>query len=391
MSHIDEGLLHAYLDGETAGAERSGLEQHLEGCAECRDRLEQARTLRDRSAAILSGSGPASVAPPPFEQIVARSRAVEARRRVFRLNRLTALGWAATIVLAVGVGWIARGTLGFGERPVSESGFTIADSAAPQLAEQVAQPEAEAPERALERAPTREGRVESGRAQRRDEPAPTVLKSEVSPAEEKPADVRAEPEEARAKMAEADVEQQPAAGVATPAAPAAAPARGRGAIAQADSMEQAQRERKAARGAAAEDAFAAGEVDLDAILGGAGEGTAWRVADEATAGERLGGAVMRLPGADVVAYLVPAEPDRAAMQVVQRLESGDIVVLTQEPAAAISAAEEEMGARDELMAMNEPASQVEAASVTLRRGDYVLTLRGNLPPDSLRALLEQLP
>jgi hypothetical protein len=385
MSHIDEGLLHAYLDGETAGAERSGLEQHLEGCAECRARLEQARALRDRSAAILSGSGPASVTPPPFEQVVARSRAVETRRRVFRLNRLTALGWAATIVLAVGVGWIARGTLGFGEGPAREAGFALVDSTAPQVAEQIAQPEAGAPERTLARAPTREGRI------RRDEPAPTTLKSEVAPTQDAPADVRAEPEEARAKMAEADVEQQPAAGVATPAAPPAVLGRGRVALAQADSMEQAQRERKAARPAAAEDAFAAGAVDLDAILGEAGEGTAWRVADEATAGERLGGAVTQLPRAEVVAYLVPAEPDRAAVQVVQRLESGDIVVLTQEPAAAISAAEEELGARDELMAMNEPASQTKAASATLRRGDYVLTLRGGLPPDSLRALLEQLP
>jgi hypothetical protein len=387
MSHIDEGLLHAYLDGETAGAERSGLEQHLEGCAECRDRLEQARALRDRSAAILSGSGPARVTPPPFEQVVARSRAVEARRRVFRLNRLTALGWAATIVLAVGVGWIARGTLGFGERPAQQPGFAMADSAVLQLAEQIAEPEADAPERTLAQAPTREGRVEAGRAQRRDEPAPpAVLKSETVPEEGVPLDARAEAEEARAKMAEADVEQQPAAGVATPAAPAAAAARGRGAIAQADSIEQAQSESKAAH-----DAFAAAGIRLDEVLGGAGEGTEWRVADEATANERLGGAVTPLPGAEVVAYLVPAEPDRAAVQLVQQLESGEAVVLMQERTTEMPEAEDAVGDRDELMAMNEPASQVEGASVTLRRGDFVLTLRGNLPPDSLRALLEQLP
>src|SRR5437879_7810887 len=36
MSHVDEGTLHAYLDGELPSAERATLEAHLEGCATCR-------------------------------------------------------------------------------------------------------------------------------------------------------------------------------------------------------------------------------------------------------------------------------------------------------------------------------------------------------------------
>jgi hypothetical protein len=405
MSHIDEGLLHAYLDGETAGAERSGLEQHLAGCAECRTRMEEVRVLRDRSAGILSGSGPASVTPPPFEEVVARSRGIEARRRVFRLNRLTALGWAATLVIAVGVGWIARGTLGFGERPAQQPGFAVVDSAAPRLAEQIAEPESGAGSvgRTLAQAPAREGQVESGRAQRRDEPAPpAVLKSEVVSAEEvsaeeEPADRRAEAEEARAKLAQADAERQPAAGVAAPATPAPSEVRARGGLAQADSVEHAPDERKAgaeadiqvvAQEAVAEDAFAARrQVDLDALIGTSGEAGAWRVVDEPTARERLGGPIARLPDAAVEAYLIPADSERPAVQVVQRLESGDVVVLAHEIAA--DPREEGAGARDELMAMNEPFSDVSEASV--RRGDYVIMLRGRLPTDSLQALLETLP
>jgi hypothetical protein len=402
MSHIDEGLLHAYLDGETAGAERSGFEQHVAGCAECRTRLEQARALRDRSTGILSGSGPASVTPPPFEEVVARSRSVEARRRVFRLNRLTALGWAATLVIAVGVGWIARGTLGFGERPAEQPGFAVVDSAASRLAEQITEPESGAGtlevERTLAQVPTREGRVESGRAQRRDEPAsPEALKSEAAPAEEEPAERHAEAEEARAKMAQADLERQPAAGVAAPATPAPSQVRARGALAQADSGEHAPDERKAGveadvqvvvQEAAAEDAFAVRrQMDLDALIGHAGEAGAWRVVDEPTARDRLGGPIARLPDAAVEAYLIPADSERPAVQVVQRLESGDVVVLAQELAA--DPAEEGAGARDELMAMNEPFSDASSASV--RRGDYVVTLRARLPTDSLRALLETLP
>jgi hypothetical protein len=397
MSHIDEGLLHAYLDGETAGAERSVLEQHVAGCVECCARLEEARALRDRSTGILSGSGPATVTPPPFEEVVARSRSVEARRRVFRLNRLTTLGWAATLVIAVGVGWIARGTLGIGERATQQPGVAAVDSAAPHLAEQIAEPESGAgtAERTLAQAPMRESTEESGRAQRRDEPAPpAALKSEVAPAEEEPADYRPEAEEARAKMAQADVERQPAAGVAAPATPAAgeararAPAtpaageaRARGALAQADSVESTPDERKAGveadvqvvvQEAAAEDAFAARrQVDLDALIGTAGEAGAWRVVDEPTARDRLGGPIARLPNAAVEAYLIPADSERPAVQVVQRLESGDVVVLAQE--LADDPAEEGVGARDELMAMNEPFS--DAAAARVRRGDYMITGR----------------
>jgi hypothetical protein len=400
MSHIDEGLLHAYIDGQTAGAERSGLEQHVAGCAECRARLEEARALRDRSAGILSGSGPAAVTPPPFEEVVARSRSVEARRRVFRRNRLTALGWAATLVIAVGVGWIARGTLGIDERATQQPGFAVVDSAAPPVAERIAEPESGVgtAERTLAQAPLRESQQESGRAQRRDEPAPpAALKSETVPAREEPADRRAESEEARAKLAQADVEREPAAVVATPATPTPPEGRARGALGQADSVEHAPDERKAGaeadvqivvQEAAAEDAFAARRpVDLDALIGEAGEAGVWRVVDEPTARDRLGGPIARLPNAAIEAYLIPADSERPAVQVVQRLESGDVVVLAQELAA--DPAEPGVGARDERMALNEPFADPSAPSV--RRGDYVITLRGSLPTDSLRTLLETLP
>lgn len=402
MSHIDEGPLHAYLDGETAGAERSGLEQHLEGCPECRSRLEEARVLRERSAGILSGSGPATVTPPPFEQVVARARAVEARQRVFRLNRLTALGWAATIVLAVGVGWIARGTLGLGEPPRQERDVAVVDSAAPRMAERIGEPKpsAGAVGRALQQEPALESDAESRRMQRRDEPAPAgAAKSEVAPAGRAEGELaEAQVGEARAKLSEAEVERQPAPGVAALATPPPSQARARGAHAQADSVEWAQDERKAGQAAAAEDTFAAlRQVDLDALIGTAGAGAAWREADEETARDLLGGPATRLPNAAVVAYLVPSEEDQRAVQVVQRLATGDVVVLMQQPVAAVSTGKrvvepaEERPARDELMAMNEPASGAALASVSVRRGDYVLTLRGRLPTDSLLALLETLP
>ncbi|MEE8193293.1 MAG: zf-HC2 domain-containing protein, partial [Gemmatimonadales bacterium] len=131
MSHIDEGQLHAYLDGESGAlTDREAVERHLETCAGCRERLDTERKLRERATAILSGSGPGAVSAPPFDDIVARSRAARVRSRYLRLNRMAALGWAAVIFLAVGVGWIARSTIGV-DSPTQEVAAASGDSAPP--------------------------------------------------------------------------------------------------------------------------------------------------------------------------------------------------------------------------------------------------------------------
>jgi len=104
MSHVDEGTLHAYLDGELSPAERTGLEQHLPQCATCRGLLADVRALLDRSTALLASARPAERPLPPFEQVR------RAPRRPWYLRRSVA--WAASIVLAVGLGYYLRGTIG---------------------------------------------------------------------------------------------------------------------------------------------------------------------------------------------------------------------------------------------------------------------------------------
>jgi len=69
MSHVDEGTLHAYLDGELSPAERIGLEQHLAQCAACRTQLAEERALLQRSTALLGSARPLERAAPPFEQL----------------------------------------------------------------------------------------------------------------------------------------------------------------------------------------------------------------------------------------------------------------------------------------------------------------------------------
>ena len=130
MSHIPDGLLHAYLDGaldHLGEGESTEVREHLEACAECRARLEQERELRAAAGALLADAEPVVPAMPSFEEL--RRRAVEApeaeattlRSGVDGVSprpgsarrkgppRGWGLAWAATIALSLGLGWAGRG------------------------------------------------------------------------------------------------------------------------------------------------------------------------------------------------------------------------------------------------------------------------------------------
>ena len=118
MSHVDDGRLHAFLDGALpGGAEaRKEVEDHLRVCADCRALLEAARADREGAGEILSFLRPMEVEAPPLEELLARRRKApgsdtgseDARRPP---GARFPLAWAATVVLAIGSGWIARGVL----------------------------------------------------------------------------------------------------------------------------------------------------------------------------------------------------------------------------------------------------------------------------------------
>lgn len=99
MSHVDEGTLHAYLDGELSSADCAALETHLAQCATCRAQLAEERALLERSTALLGSTRPLERAVPPFEQL----RRAPALRRPWHMR--TAFAWAASLVLAVGFGY----------------------------------------------------------------------------------------------------------------------------------------------------------------------------------------------------------------------------------------------------------------------------------------------
>jgi hypothetical protein len=106
MSHVDDGELTAYADGAypVNDPEALRISAHLSTCGNCRTRLEQSQELRSRAAEILAYASPASLTAPSFESLqtkVARPSA--------RVRQPIPLAWAATIILALGIGWFGRG------------------------------------------------------------------------------------------------------------------------------------------------------------------------------------------------------------------------------------------------------------------------------------------
>jgi hypothetical protein len=148
MWHVDEGALHAYLDGaldEYPAAEARRVREHLETCAECGDRLTEERRVREEAQEILGLAAP-GVEVPSFEELRAYVRAQQPARTSASI-RLYRLSWAASVVLALGTGWLLRGgvpptTLSSGGTGFETEAIGAAD-AAPAQAQRAPAAEAE--------------------------------------------------------------------------------------------------------------------------------------------------------------------------------------------------------------------------------------------------------
>ena len=111
MPHIDDGILHAHLDGalpalSDAGELPDGMSAadvmaHLSACADCRARLEAERRIREQAGLVLRDVALPNVAVPPFADIAGAPLALPRSRH----RRWMPLTWAATVLLAIGAGW----------------------------------------------------------------------------------------------------------------------------------------------------------------------------------------------------------------------------------------------------------------------------------------------
>lgn len=128
MSHVDDGTLHAYVDGELSPPEAQGVEAHLAQCAGCRTRLEEERVLITRAAELLARAAPPDRELPPF-----RSGDVKPPVRLWWQVRLP-LAWAATVALALGIGVYVGPTVGRGPEPAARADSGRAVQLMPQTA-----------------------------------------------------------------------------------------------------------------------------------------------------------------------------------------------------------------------------------------------------------------
>ncbi|MDH3366236.1 MAG: hypothetical protein OEO17_00215 [Gemmatimonadota bacterium] len=346
MSHADEGTLHAYLDqGRQPSEDWREVEDHLAACAECRQRLEEARALRERAATILRASGPAAVPVPPFDAVLARAGG-RRPRRVLSLNRLTALGWAASIALAVGVGWMARGTLNPLRSP--DQPLTLRTS-------QTAPVDTVTPRSSVDARP---GTASVAKDAGSTETAAERLRSAYEvPADEAPA--------GRRDALQQNAAAEPAAqGAPAAAAPRARLARDIGAVAE--RREQPTRE-------------LAAELEADRTP------VQWVQSDRADAATRLGETPHTVPGVPVVSIDRDAQGDGRGVRVLQDL-NGVMLEIIQRPVSTLE------GRVEDAVAADAPRmADTAATAITVVRGNAVLTLRANIPLDSLRSLAARIP
>lgn len=107
MRHMDEGLLQAWLDVPRSGLsaeERAAVESHLAACPECAARAEAMRGETGRVAELLASADmPGEI--PEFAAVRDRARELGGQVRTPG-RRLARLGWAASVMVALGAGWI---------------------------------------------------------------------------------------------------------------------------------------------------------------------------------------------------------------------------------------------------------------------------------------------
>ncbi|MDZ4675817.1 MAG: hypothetical protein SGI84_15320 [Gemmatimonadota bacterium] len=98
MSHLDEGTLTALLDGEIPSDVLPSITSHLEGCAACRSLLEELRQLAGEADSLVTSLGD-GLATPVGTGVVVPNTSVR------RTGTLRLVAWAATVVMAAGLGY----------------------------------------------------------------------------------------------------------------------------------------------------------------------------------------------------------------------------------------------------------------------------------------------
>ena len=338
MPHIEEGQLHALLDGAYQGdsPEARAIHAHLSACTDCRSLLESERVIRERAHDLLERARPLPETIPPFDTIVRRSRPQRAA-----LLPPARLAWAASVLIAIGLGWFGRDLNT--RRSVQMTQESLAAGAPPTAADSL---------RTDARAPSASDAAASA-----VEPAspPPASASAPSPDERALADRRAAPPPEQTNQAQAKTR------VAEEGVIVSAPARATiGAV-----------QGGAAMAPAAPPSVGWSEVSLEVA--------------ERTAGRR----VLLMPGYELVKLELMPAANGYSVRTAQRIPGDGLLELIQEPASDPSALARE-SRRGRTFQGEAAVSSTGTPAVTLQIGDLRITGRAAISADSLRVLLGRL-
>ncbi len=116
MPHLDEGTLTALFDGELARDERELAERHVADCGDCRRLYDEIRAFAGEAGTLVDSLQP--------QRLPLQARSPMAGRPAW--DRFRPFAWAATLVLAVGLGWSASARR-FAQSPADSSTAEVAE------------------------------------------------------------------------------------------------------------------------------------------------------------------------------------------------------------------------------------------------------------------------
>ncbi len=108
MQHLDDGFLHALADGEVPSDELGPVREHLDGCDACRARLDEARMEAETARELIEFIEVPALVPDGTTEGRTDGRNRPTAQAPNRQVWMRTLAWAATLVLAAGIGYYGR-------------------------------------------------------------------------------------------------------------------------------------------------------------------------------------------------------------------------------------------------------------------------------------------